>query len=166
MRSTVSALALAALLLAGAPALGKKDNAKPDADSFVADAEKQLAADSVLSARAQWINETYITDDTDAIAAEFSARSTELGVRLAKQAARFDGDKSLSPDTRRKLDLLKLGLVLPAPDTPGAADELSKITTRLQSTYGKGRGTLKGKEIGGSDIEAAMGSDRNPAELK
>ncbi|WP_157216907.1 M2 family metallopeptidase [Flavisphingomonas formosensis] len=169
MRSTVSALALAALLLAGAPALGKKDSAgqaKPDADSFVADAEKQLAADSVLNARAQWINETYITDDTDAIAAEFGARSTELGVRLAKEAARFDDAKNLSEDTRRKLGLLKLGVVLPAPDTPGAADELSKITTRLTSTYGKGRGTLKGKEIGGSDIEAAMGSDRNPAELK
>ena len=168
MKSTVSALALAALLVTGAPALGKKEgsNAVADADSFVADAEKQLAADSVLNARAQWVNATYITDDTDAIAAEFNARSTELGVRLAKEAARFDGSRNLAPDTRRKLDLLKLGLVLPAPDAPGAADELSAISTRLQSTYGKGRGTLKGKEIGGSDIEAAMGTDRNPAELK
>ena len=169
MKSTVSALALAALLVTGAPALGKKASGpgvSADADTFVANAEKQLAADSVLNSRAQWINETYITDDTDAIASEFGARSTELNVRLAKEAARFDDAKGLSPDTRRKLDLLKLSITLPAPDTPGAADELSAIKTRLQSTYGKGRGTLKGKEIGGSDIEAAMGTDRNPAELK
>lgn len=169
MKSTVSALALAALLVTGAPALGKKASGpgvSADADTFVANAEKQLAADSVLNSRAQWINETYITDDTDAIASEFGARSTELNVRLAKEAARFDDAKGLSPDTRRKLDLLKLSITLPAPGTPGAADELSAIKTRLQSTYGKGRGTLKGKEIGGSDIEAAMGTDRNPAELK
>jgi peptidyl-dipeptidase A len=36
----------------------------------------------------------------------------------------------------------------------------------LQSSYGKGRGTLRGKEINGSDIEAEMGSNRNPDELK
>src|SRR5690606_2865260 len=41
-----------------------------------------------------------------------------------------------------------------------------EITTRLQSTYGKGRGTLRGQPIGGSDIEAAMGTNRNPDELK
>jgi peptidyl-dipeptidase A len=169
MKSTVSVLALVALLVTGAPALGKKNsgsNVSADADMFVANAEKQLAADSVLNNRAQWINETYITDDSDAIASEFGARSTELNVRLAKEAARFDDARDLAPDTRRKLDLLKLSITLPAPDTPGAADELSTIKTRLQSTYGKGRGTLKGKEIGGSDIEAAMGTDRNPAELK
>jgi peptidyl-dipeptidase A len=94
------------------------------------------------------------------------ARGTEMGVRLAKGAARFDGVSGLSFDTRRKLDFLKQGLVLPAPDTPGAADELNTIATRLQSTYGKGTGTLRGKNINGSDIEEAMGTNRNPAELK
>ena len=72
----------------------------------------------------------------------------------------------LSPDTKRKLDILRNGIVLPAPTTPGAATELNTIATNLQSQYGKGKGTLNGKPISGSDIEAEMGNiKRTPAEL-
>ena len=69
-------------------------------------------------------------------------------------------------DTKRKLDILRNGIVLPAPTTPGAATELNTIATNLQSQYGKGKGTLNGKPINGSDIEAEMGNvKRTPAEL-
>ena len=136
------------------------------ADAFIAQAEKELGAHSVLSSRAEWVNSTYLTEDTDALAAEFGARGTELRVRFAKGAAKFDVIKGLSFDTRRKLDALKQGIVLPAPEKPGAADELSVIATRLQSQYGKGKGTLDGKPINGSDIEEAMGKVRDPAKLK
>lgn len=136
------------------------------AEAFVERAEKELAAHSVLASRANWINSTYITEDTDALAAEFGARGTELRVRFAKEAAKFDGVEGLSYDVRRKLDFLKQGMVLPAPDQPGAAEELNVIATRLQSMYGKGQGTLRGKPINGSDIEAAMGTVRDPALLK
>ena len=137
-----------------------------EADAFVAQAEKELGDFSVLSSRAQWINSTYITDDTDALAAEFGARGTELGVRFAKGAAKFDAVQGLSFDTRRKLDFLKQGIVLPAPDRPGSAAELNVIATRLQSEYGKGKGTLDGKPISGSDIEDAMGAIRDPQKLQ
>jgi peptidyl-dipeptidase A len=137
-----------------------------DAASFVAQAEKELAAHSVLSSRAQWIKSTYITDDTDALAAEFGARGTEMSVRLAKGAAKFDAVKGLSFDARRKLDFLKQGIVLPAPDKPGAAEELNVIATRLESQYGRGKGTLDGKPINGSDIEDAMGTVRDPEKLR
>ena len=136
-----------------------------DAAAFVAQAEKELAAHSILASRADWINRTYITDDTDALAAEFGARGTEMSVRLAKGAAKFDGVKGLPFDIKRKLDSLKQGIVLPAPDKPGAADELNVIATRLQSQYGKGKGTLEGKPINGSDIEEAMGTTRDPGKL-
>src|SRR5687768_803887 len=136
------------------------------AATFIAQAEKELAAFSVSSSRAQWINGTYITDDTDAIAAEYGARGTEMSVRFAKGAAKFDGVKGLSFDIRRKLDFLKQGIVLPAPEKPGAAEELNVIATRLQSQYGKGKGTLDGKPINGSDIEEAMGTMRDPDKLK
>src|SRR5687768_12137921 len=112
------------------------------ADAFILQAEKELAAHSVLASRADWINRTYITDDTDVLAAEFGARGTELSVRLAKAAAKFDGVAGLSFDSRRKLNFLKQGIILPAPDKPGAADEINVIATRLQSQYGKGMGTL------------------------
>jgi peptidyl-dipeptidase A len=39
------------------------------ADAFVAQAEKTLADMSVDAARVAWVNATYLTDDTDALAA-------------------------------------------------------------------------------------------------
>lgn len=154
-------LALSASVFAQA----SSDNTR-SAEAFIARAEKELAAHSLLANRAEWINRTYITEDTDAIAAEFGARGTELSVRLAKGAAKFDGVKDLPFDVRRKLDFLKQGIVLPAPEKPGAAEELNVIATRLQSQYGKGKGTYEGKPINGSDIEEAMGTSRDPERLK
>jgi peptidyl-dipeptidase A len=137
-----------------------------DAEAFIAAAEKDLYNFSVESAQVAWINATYITDDTDALAAKYGEVGTEKAVKYALEPAKYQSVPGLSPETKRKLDILRGGLVLPAPTTPGAAKELSEIATRLNSSYGKGKGTLKGQPINGSDIEAAMGTNRNPEELK
>jgi peptidyl-dipeptidase A len=120
----------------------------------------------VLSNRAQWVNSTYLTDDTNALAAHFGTIGTEMQVRLANEAARFADVEGLSPDTRRKLDILRSGITLPAPTTGGAAAELNQIATRLQSQYGRGRGTMNGETLTGNEIEARMGTVRNPAHLQ
>src|SRR6266540_2706601 len=131
MRNLISRVALAVALTLSTPAFAQPvADATARADAFIVEAEKELAAHSVLASRAEWINRTYITEDTDALAAEFGARGTELSVRLAKGAAKLDGAKGLSFDVRRKLDFLKQGIVLPAPDKPGAAQELNVIATR------------------------------------
>ncbi|WP_294214613.1 M2 family metallopeptidase [uncultured Sphingomonas sp.] len=170
----VSTAALAAALFAApvaaqtAPA-GQAAPAKPtaaEADTYVAAVEKEAADLSVPAQQVAWVNATYITDDTDALAAKSGAELTEKAVQWAKGAARFNGVTGLSYDTKRKLDLLKNGVGLPAPTTPGAATELATLTTRMSSRYGKGKGTLDGKPINGSDIEAAMGTTRDPAKLK
>jgi peptidyl-dipeptidase A len=137
-----------------------------DAEAFLAKAEKDLFDFSVEGAQVAWINATYITDDTDAIAAKYGEIGTEKAVQYALDAAKYQNVVGLSPEAKRKLDILRGGLVLPAPTTEGAAKELSEIATRLNSSYGKGKGTLKGQPINGSDIEAAMGTNRNPQELK
>src|SRR3546814_6405684 len=159
-RAKASVVALAALL-AGCASTGVRKtpetaaNAQTtaltaaDADGFVAAAEKELFDFSVFNAQVQWINNTYITDDTDAVAARVGAQGTEMSVRLAKEAARFDHLAGLSPDTRRKLGILKQGIVLPAPSTPGAAAELNTIATRLPSSYGKELGRGSCRERGG-----------------
>jgi peptidyl-dipeptidase A len=166
MRKFISSLALAAAL-AAAPAYAQQ--AAPtvaDAEAFIAKAEKDLFDFSVEAGRVNWVNSTYITDDTDALAAKYGEIGTEKSVAYALEAAKYQNVAGLSAETRRKLDILRGGLVLPAPTTEGAAAELSTIATKLNSAYGKGKGTLKGKEINGSDIEAEMGTNRNPEELK
>ncbi len=136
------------------------------AADFVASVEADMATFSEKAAKVYWVNSTYITHDTDALVADVDAQSTEMSVAYALEAAKYAGIAGLDPDVAAKLDILRSGIVLPAPTTDGAAQELSSITTRLNSTYGKGRGTLNGEEISGSDIEAEMGNlEHTPAEF-
>jgi peptidyl-dipeptidase A len=166
MKRYISTLALSAALMT-TPVLAQ-ENAPTvaDAEGFVAKAEKDLFGFSIEGGRVAWINSTYIIDDTDALAAKYGEVGTEKAVQYALEAAKYQAVPGLTAETRRKLDILRGGLVLPAPTREGAAAELATIATRLQSSYGKGKGMLKGQPISGSDIEAEMGASRNPEELK
>ena len=174
----VASVSLGAIVLAGcaaappppaavaadtAPAVTPPAARTPEgARQFVADVEKDLAEFNMIGGRAAWVNATYINDDTDALNAYFGTIGTEKGVKYATEAAQWLQVPGLDPDTARKLNLLRGALVLAAPTTPGAAAELNDITTRLQSSYGKGRATHNGKSITGDDAEALMGSLRDP----
>ncbi|HVF37986.1 MAG TPA: M2 family metallopeptidase, partial [Sphingomicrobium sp.] len=147
------------------PAAGQYPMTVEGARAFVAAVEKDLFELSVISGRAQWVNSTYINDDTDALAAYFGTIGTEKGVQYATEAAKYARVEGLDFDTARKLNILRGGLVLAAPTTPGAAAELNNIATKLQSAYGKGRATHKGKSITGDVAEELMGTLRSPAEL-
>jgi peptidyl-dipeptidase A len=191
MKLQVSLFALAADLLAGsaahaATAIEPAGNSAPaaavqapmatpaahaaptaaEADAFVARAERELGEFGVINNRAQWVNATYITPDTDALAAYFGTIGTEMGVRYATEAAQYQNVPNLSYDTRRKLNTLRAGLTLAAPRTPGAAAELNRIATDLSSQYGRGRGTMAGETLTGNEIEARMGTVRDPAQLQ
>ncbi|MEG8221616.1 M2 family metallopeptidase [Sphingomonas sp. HH69] len=167
MKIAVSIAALAAALLIS-PAMAQQAPAPTaaEADAFLAKVEKAMFDHSLISSRAAWINSTYISDDSDAVAAYFGAIGTTMTIDYALEAAKYATAPGLSVETKRRLDLLRTALTLPAPTTPGAAQQLNDLSTRLQSTYGKGKGTLNGQPINGSDIEEKMGSSRNPQELK
>jgi peptidyl-dipeptidase A len=164
--------ALAALAVALATPAFAQDAAAPaypmtaeGAAQFVAAAEKDFAEFSVENNQINWVNYNFITDDTDALAARSNGELTEKAVKYALDAAKYAAVPGLDPDVQRKLNIMRNGITLPAPTTPGAAAQLSEITTSLSSQYGKGKGTLDGKEISGSDIEAEMGNlNHTPAE--
>jgi len=168
--SGYAAAALIATLAACTPAAPPESSsaaaATPEAAlAFLADVEKQYTVLGEESARINWVNNTYINFDTDWLVAANDARLTELGVQYAKEAVRYDG-VDVDVDARRKLNLLKLDLLLPAPDRPGAARELSDITTRLASTYGVGKIELDGKTVPQADTENLMRTLRDPAKLQ
>ncbi len=126
--------ALLAALLAGA-------DRKPTADEarkFIDDAEQKLLALNVDSGRADWIKDTYITDDTEAVAAILDQRAIDATVQYAKESTRFDGLK-LDPVTARKIKLLKLSLTLATPADPKESEELTRIASSMEGTYGKGK---------------------------
>ena len=168
IRTGISTIALAILLAAPASAQSQKA-ATPtaaEADAFVTRATKEFEEFSIDDARIQWLYATYINDDTSALVAKSGAKGTELAVKFALEAAKYDKAKGLSPDTKRQLDILRSAITSPAPTRDGAASALAKLQTDMQTVYGTGKGTLNGKPLNGSDIEAAMGTSRNPDELK
>ncbi|WOB78929.1 M2 family metallopeptidase [Brevundimonas nasdae] len=135
------------------------------ATAFIADAETKWAEVSEYVARIQWARATNITFDTMWLESKANAEATELQVQLANQAAKFN-DVQVDPVVRRKLNLLRLSLVLPAPNRPGAADELAQITTRLDSTYSTGKFDFKGKPITLDEASLILADSRDPAETK
>jgi len=162
MKSFISFAALATAI-AATPAFAAETK---DADAFVAQAEAELGKAVVEAAQADWVYNTYITEDTEALTARADAAISAMVVRNAKTAATYASLPGLSYDTDRKLDRMRTAITLPAPLRDGAAAELSTIKARMQGIYGKGQGTLLGKPINGSDIEAEMGTNRNPDQLK
>ncbi|HKX78951.1 MAG TPA: M2 family metallopeptidase [Novosphingobium sp.] len=170
MKTFASIAALAAALTAvSAEAAEKADKTVPTPDSaaaFVKSAEAELLDKTNKAGRADWVYNTYITDDTAAITAQASADLTAAVVDSASKAAGFAQAPGLDRETARKLTMLRTGIVSPAPNTPAAAEEVAALTTRMQGIYGKGQGTLDGKPISGSDIEEKMGTVRDPALLK
>ncbi|MDQ0565408.1 peptidase M2 family protein [Erythrobacter citreus] len=136
------------------------------AADWVAVVENDMFDFSVEYGRVLWLNNTYIVHDSDQLAAKYGAEATEKSVRYANEAAKYARVEGLDAEVARKLDILRNGIVMPAPVRDGAATELNEIATKLGSAYGKGKGTLNGEEINGSDIVAEMGNlDRTPAEL-
>jgi peptidyl-dipeptidase A len=109
-----------------------------DARAFLDKAEGQLLELSNEASRAQWVQATYITHDTELLAADASQKLIAAMVEYAKEAKRFDGVK-LPEDMERKMLLLKVALVLPAPANQKESEELTRIVTGMESTYGLGK---------------------------
>ena len=139
-----------------------------DADKFLADAEKRLMDLSIKAGRADWVKSTFVTDDTETLAAEANENLIAATTELAEQARRFD-NVEVSPEAKRKLKLLKLSLTLPAPKDPALRSELTKIAAGMEGDYGKGKYCPdgdKGKCLSLPDLEQIIGSSRDPEELK
>ncbi len=136
-----------------------------DAKTFVAKAEADLSAISERNNRVDWVALTYITDDTNWLMAKTDAELMTLQMMDAKQAIAFD-HVEVDPVTRRKLNLLSKNLIFPAPDRPGAADELAKLTVDLNAAYATAKVSYKGNELSPEDVADILRTSRDPEETK
>jgi len=184
--ATLSLLAVCLVLATGAapgpeaatppPPVGRQATAV-EAKRFIEDVEKRLLELSVRSDRSDWVQQNFITKDTEQMAAEAKKDLIALVTAEAIKAKRFDGVK-LPDDVRRKFDLLRLAVELPAPNNPADQTELTEISAWLESAYGKGKycpqgagaasGTASGAGTGCldiSDITRVMAESRDPQKL-
>lgn len=139
-----------------------------EAQAFLADAEQRVFDLGNKAQRASWVQENFITDDTEQMAADAGQELTAVTVELAKKAHRFDGLK-LPPQMARKMLLVKLGIGFPSPADPKEQKELAQVAASLDGDYGKGRWCPdgdKGKCLEITAIEQIMATSRDAEELK
>lgn len=138
-----------------------------EARQFLERAERELLELSNEASRAAWVQSTYITLDTEALAAKANERLITANVRLAKEASRYE-KLPLPEDMQRKIRLLKLAITLPAPSDAAEAAEMTKLAAGLESAYGKGRYCPGGDEkkcLNIDEITRIMAASRDPKQL-
>jgi len=178
MRRLVFVCVVASLILAGevktpaepaAKDAGKKSSpTAAEAQKFIEDAEQQLFDLGVKASRAGWVQENFITDDTEQIAAQAGEEANTAAAKYAKEAHRYDG-VALSPELGRKRLLLELATGFPAPGDPRAQKELAQILASLDGDYGKGKWCPDGEAkpcLDVTAVEKLMAESRDPEELK
>jgi peptidyl-dipeptidase A len=145
-----------------------------EAEAFMKNAEAQLLDLGVRAQRATWVQENFITDDTETMSAQAQEKLTAVSTELALDARRFD-HMTLPPALRRKFMLLKLSLTAPAPNNDKDRKELTEIATWLDGTYGKGKyckpaaaaapAESKPKCLSINDLSRILATSTNPDEL-
>lgn len=145
-----------------------------EAEAFMKTAEAQVLDLTVRAGRATWVQENFITDDTEAMSAQAQEKLTAVVTQLALDARRFDS-MTLPPALRRKFMLLKLSLTAPAPNNNAERKELTEIASWLDGTYGKGKyckpaaagaaADAKPKCLSINDLSRILATSTNPDEL-
>jgi peptidyl-dipeptidase A len=170
--STRSLVTLAIVCTLGALACQRESGGTPTADAaraFLTEANSTMLRLSNEAGQAGWVQNTYITPDTEAIAARANAAYMTAVTRFAKDAVRFD-QVELPASERRQLTLLKNALTMAAPGDPKEAGELAQLVASMEGTYGRGKYCSDGESGEGcldiEEITEILAKDRNPARLR
>jgi peptidyl-dipeptidase A len=144
-----------------------------EAQAFMKKAEDQIEDFTVRASRAQWVQENFITDDTETMYAQANEKLSAATTQLALESRRFDGLK-LPPELARKFRLLKLSLTAPAPNNDAERREQTELASKLDGMYGKGKyckpaaaGAAGAKEkcLSLNDLSRIMAASTNSNEL-
>lgn len=137
---------------------------RESADDFVARFEKEMTELGIEANQAGWLQATYINEDSQAVSARAQERTLKYFNAAVKQAKSYDIAK-LSPVTRRKIELIKIGVTGPAPDDPVRLAEFTKVATHLEALYGaakfcpEGEKSCKGVDALGEDLARSRNYD-------
>ena len=114
-----------------------------DASFEIDQAERELYSLAVEAQRSDWVYNTYVTADSEALSTSANARLVSRTVELAKRLS-ASRSASMPPSSARKLALLRVSLPMAAPSEAGRAEELAGLVNRMQSAYARGRHTMAG----------------------
>ena len=109
-----------------------------DADKFVADLNADMRKMLPYLNSAQWLQATYITDDSQLISSKANEEFLGWQARRVEESKKFNGVEGMNPDTARMIMLLK-NVSAPAPTDPALQAELAKILSKMEANYGSGK---------------------------
>jgi peptidyl-dipeptidase A len=108
------------------------------ARAFLEKVDRELLELINASNRTGWTQSTYITVDTETMAAQANEALVNATTNYAKEAARFD-NVQVSPAERRQLYLLRNSLTVSAPPDPKESGELTRLIASMEGAYGSGK---------------------------
>jgi peptidyl-dipeptidase A len=120
------------------PAKGAEAPTLAEAKAFLNRAQSKLLDLSIQAQRAEWVKSTFITYDTEILAAKADEDQIAATMQMAKESTRFSRLK-MPEDMARQFQLLRLSLTLAAPSDPKESQELTQIATRMEGIYGSGK---------------------------
>jgi peptidyl-dipeptidase A len=177
-RKWIAGFALAGLLFAdfaaaqNAPDANEREKTNSpttaEAQKFLDEAESRYFDLTNKAQRASWVEENFITDDTEEIAAEANQELNTFSAEMSKKAHDFD-KVALPPEMARKMLLLKLAAGFPAPADAKLQKELAQVLASLDGDYGKGKWCPNEDAAKCLDVTAVgklMATSRDAEELK
>jgi len=149
--------------------VSSNNDAEPTAEQaveFVLEAEAQLGELGQEAERMAWVYSNFITEDTEKLAALSNKKFTAKQVELAIQSAQFNDTRGIDGDTRRKLNILRSGIVIPAPSDAAKTAEQSEIGAKMGGMYGKGEYCYENGEcLDLGHLSDVMAESRDPDAL-
>ncbi|MCF6301586.1 MAG: M2 family metallopeptidase, partial [Proteobacteria bacterium] len=151
----------------------QKDRLKSDTDdtqtlndvqTFLDEVETTYIKEGEYAARIAWVQANFITEDTTWLGAKSIEKTVGLAVKFANQAKAFD-DMALPADLRRKLNLIKLGIPLAAPDDAEKNARLAEIMASLDAMYGSGKYCVDENCQNLGDLSKTIAQSRDNDEL-
>src|SRR5438552_15974298 len=115
--------AIIVAVVAAACAKGATGPTPADAKAFLDRVNQTTLKLGIEQGRAGWVQQTYITDDTETLSAHATQAAVDAGVRFAKESTTYDR-VDVPVHERRQLTLLKTSLVLATPADPKESDEV------------------------------------------
>jgi peptidyl-dipeptidase A len=109
-----------------------------EADKFVAELNADIRKMTPHITAANWLQSTYITDDSQLIASKANEELLAWQSRRVEESKRFNGVEGMSADTARAIALLK-NVSAPAPSDKALQGELSKLLSKMEANYGSGK---------------------------
>jgi peptidyl-dipeptidase A len=168
----LASAAVGAALLAFVPACAGTEPASPAAartpQGFLDNVNRDLLQLVNASNRAGWVQSTYITPDTEAMAAQANEALVSANTRFAKEAAAYR-DAQVPEADRRQLELLRTSLTMSAPPDPKEAEELTRLVTSMEGAYGRGKHCPPGASgdacLDVEEITQILAENRDPRRL-